>query len=39
MQDFRAMFIRAPAILESGPSVEVLSEYRCSPPRTPLHCP
>lgn len=24
---FRAMFIRAPAILEAGPGVEVLSEY------------
>ncbi len=27
-QDYRAMFIRAPAIMETGPSVEVLSEYR-----------
>lgn len=27
-QGFRAMFIRAPAVLEAGPSVEVLSEYR-----------
>ena len=25
---YRAMFIRAPAIMEAGPSVEVLSEYR-----------
>ena len=33
------MFIRAPAILESGPSVEVLSEYRCCPPSsTPPLC-
>ncbi|BDA47544.1 Pyridoxal 5'-phosphate synthase subunit PdxT [Coccomyxa sp. Obi] len=30
-QGFRAMFIRAPAILEAGPSVEVLSEYRLTP--------
>jgi 5'-phosphate synthase pdxT subunit len=27
-EGFRAMFIRAPAVLEAGPSVEVLSEYR-----------
>lgn len=26
---FRALFIRAPAVLESGASVEVLAEYRC----------
>ena len=26
---FRAMFIRAPAVLEAGASVEVLAEYRC----------
>ena len=26
--NYRAMFIRAPAIMEAGPSVEVLSEYR-----------
>ena len=25
---YRAMFIRAPAIMEAGPSVEILSEYR-----------
>ena len=27
-EDYRAMFIRAPAIMEAGPSVEILSEYR-----------
>ena len=26
---FRAMFIRAPAVLEAGASVEVLAEYQC----------
>ena len=26
---FRAMFIRAPAVLEAAASVEVLAEYRC----------
>lgn len=26
---FRALFIRAPAVLEAGASVEVLAEYRC----------
>lgn len=25
---FRAMFIRAPAVLEAGPSVQILSTYR-----------
>lgn len=30
-QDYRAVFIRAPAIMESGPSVEILSEYVLSP--------
>jgi 5'-phosphate synthase pdxT subunit len=25
--DFRAMFIRAPAVLEAGPAVDVLAEY------------
>lgn len=29
--DYRAVFIRAPAILESGPSVEILAEYQLSP--------
>lgn len=27
---FRAVFIRAPAILETGPSVEVLANYTVS---------
>jgi len=27
---FRALFIRAPAVLEAGASVEVLAEYRCA---------
>ena len=27
-EEYRAMFIRAPAIMEAGPSVEILSEYR-----------
>lgn len=27
---FRAVFIRAPAILETGPSVEVLADYAVS---------
>lgn len=27
-QQYRAMFIRAPAIMDAGPSVEVLSEYK-----------
>eukprot|EP00884_Botryococcus_braunii_P001335 jgi/Botrbrau1/11201/Bobra.0214s0025.1 len=29
--DFRAIFIRAPAVLETGPSVEVLSQYVLAP--------
>ena len=28
---YRAVFIRAPAILKSGPSVEILAEYQLSP--------
>lgn len=28
---YRAVFIRAPAIMECGPSVEVLAEYQLSP--------
>lgn len=30
-QGYRAVFIRAPAIMEAGPSVEILSEYVLSP--------
>eukprot|EP00891_Asterochloris_glomerata_P009559 jgi/Astpho2/9559/e_gw1.00146.138.1_t len=29
--DFRAMFIRAPAVIEAGPAVEVLAEYHLTP--------
>ena len=29
---FRALFIRAPAVLEAGASVEVLAEYQCDTP-------
>lgn len=29
--DYRAVFIRAPAVMETGPSVEVLAEYVLSP--------
>ena len=28
---FRAMFIRAPAIMDAGPSVDVLSSYELTP--------
>ena len=37
-QGFRAMFIRAPAVVEAGPSVEVLSEYRW-PSGFSIYCP
>ena len=30
-EDYRAVFIRAPAIMEYGSSVEVLAEYQLSP--------
>jgi 5'-phosphate synthase pdxT subunit len=30
-QDFRAVFIRAPAVLEVGPQVEVLASYTLTP--------
>lgn len=32
--DFRAVFIRAPAVVESGPSVQVLARYKLSPEET-----
>ena len=30
-EDYRAVFIRAPAIMEAGPSVEILAEYELTP--------
>lgn len=31
LEDFRAVFIRAPGVIDAGPSVEILAEYHLSP--------
>ncbi|GIL43064.1 hypothetical protein Vafri_852 [Volvox africanus] len=35
--DFRAVFIRAPAVLAAGPEVEVLAEYTLTPEEAAVH--
>ncbi|GFR41281.1 hypothetical protein Agub_g1956 [Astrephomene gubernaculifera] len=35
--DFRAVFIRAPAVLSAGPDVEVLAEYTLTPEEVAAH--
>ena len=32
--DFRAVFIRAPAVIETGPGVEVIARYHLTPAET-----
>lgn len=35
--DFRAVFIRAPAVMDAGPEVEVLAEYTLTPEEAAAH--